>query len=154
MTSMHPDDLARRLDLAGELPHLEEALTHPSYSNEQRGAARLDNQRLEFLGDAVLGLCISELLMERYPSADEGALSLMRSSLVNAEALAEWARRVELGSALRLGRGADAEGERRGSGLAPPLGRSVRARSEERAARARSGSGRRVAALSRPPRGG
>jgi ribonuclease-3 len=103
--------LAERLGLTEPLEHLVEALTHPSFSNEQRGRCA-DNQRLEFLGDAVLGLCVSELLMERFPSSDEGALSLMRSSLVNTDALAGWARSVSLGTALRLGRGADAAGER------------------------------------------
>ena len=106
------DDLASRLGLRGDLPHLEEALTHPSFSNEQRPGRRIDNQRLEFLGDAVLGLCVSEILMERFPSAKEGELSIMRASLVNTEALAAWARSINLGAALRVGRGADAAGER------------------------------------------
>ena len=105
-------DLAARLGLDPELAHLEEALTHPSYANEQRKGPRVDNQRLEFLGDAVLGLAVSELLMARYPSGDEGVLSLVRSSLVNADALAAFARRHGLGEALLLGRGADAMGER------------------------------------------
>lgn len=105
-------ELATRLGLDGELPHFEEALTHPSFANEQRRGPRVDNQRLEFLGDAVLGLAVSELLMARYPSVDEGVLSLLRSSLVNADALADVAREVRLGEALLLGRGADATGER------------------------------------------
>jgi ribonuclease-3 len=106
------EDLAALLRLDGDLPHLEEALTHPSYANEQRPGRRVDNQRLEFLGDAVLGLVVSELLMARFPAAKEGELSLMRSLLVNTEALAAWARSVDLGPSLRLGRGADAAGER------------------------------------------
>lgn len=111
---MLPSELLRRLDLGleGDLPHLEEALTHPSFSNEQRGGRRVDNQRLEFLGDAVLGLCVTELLMERFPGAREGELSMMRSALVNTDALASWARGVELGAALRVGRGAEVAGER------------------------------------------
>ncbi len=80
------------------------ALTHPSYANENREAA--DNQRLEFLGDAVLGLCISELLYSRFPDSDEGSLTQMRAQLVNTEWLAEWGRRVGLNEVLRLGRGA------------------------------------------------
>lgn len=119
---MH-DDLLQRLGEAGVdlgvapgdeggLPHLEEALTHPSFANEQKPGRRADNQRLEFLGDAVLGLLASELLMQRFPAAKEGELSLMRSLLVNTDALAAWARRIGLGAALRLGRGADAAGER------------------------------------------
>ena len=63
------------------------ALTHPSFANEQRQVA--DNQRLEFLGDAVLGFCTSELLFLRFPDADEGTLTRLRARLVNAEALAE-----------------------------------------------------------------
>ena len=106
-----PRELALRLGFEGEFAHLEEALTHPSYANEHKGTAR-DNQRLEFLGDAVLGLCVSELLMDRFPEAREGELSLMRASLVNTDALASWAREAGLGDALRLGRGADAAGER------------------------------------------
>lgn len=111
---MLPSELLRRLDLGleGDLPHLEEALTHPSFSNEQRGGRRVDNQRLEFLGDAVLGLCVTELLMERFPGAREGELSMMRSALVNTDALAAWAREIELGAALRVGRGAEVAGER------------------------------------------
>jgi len=91
-------------------PHLEEALTHPSFSNEQRTARH--NQRLEFLGDSVLGFCVSELLCARFPGADEGVLTRMRAQLVNAEALAAWARKEELAQALRLGRGAGAAGLR------------------------------------------
>jgi len=109
---MLPDDLARSLGLEGELSHLEEALTHPSFSNEQRRGPRFDNQRLEFLGDSVLGLCVTELLMERFPRSNEGDLSRMRSLLVNTDALASWARGVSLGAFLKLGKGADAAGER------------------------------------------
>ena len=93
----------------GPLPRLVEALTHPSFANE---AAVPDNQRLEFLGDAVLGLCVSEMLAARYPDADEGKLTRMRSALVNADALGAWARRVELGACIALGRGADQGTER------------------------------------------
>jgi ribonuclease-3 len=111
MTDVLPPSLCERLHLDGDLGHLEEALTHSSFANEQRGR-RVDNQRLEFLGDAVLGLLVGEILMERLPDADEGQLSLLRSSMVSTEALAAWAREVGLGQALRLGRGADAAGER------------------------------------------
>lgn len=92
---------------------IDEALTHRSFTNERRRQqprAR-DNQRLEFLGDAVLNLCVSELLMTAFPDADEGQLSRMRSNLVNAEPLAEFGRSVGLGPALRLGRGALASGD-------------------------------------------
>jgi ribonuclease III len=60
----------------------------------------------------VLGLCVTEVLMSRFPRADEGELSRMRATLVNADALSSWARSVDLGGALRMGRGAQAAGER------------------------------------------
>jgi ribonuclease III len=107
-----PEELAARLSLSEDLPHLEQALTHPSSSNERRRGLKADYQRLEFLGDAVLGLCVSEILMAKFPEAQEGELSLLRSSLVNTEALASWARSLDLGAALFMGRGADAAGER------------------------------------------
>jgi ribonuclease-3 len=93
----------------GEIPRFEEALTHASFANES--GAR-DNQRLEFLGDSVLGLCVSEMLIAAHPAADEGKLTRMRSALVNAEALAAWARRIELGACVALGRGARHGSER------------------------------------------
>ena len=100
--------IAQLFGLAPDAPHLDEALTHPSYANEIRTAQH--NQRLEFFGDAVLGLCTSELLMERFPDADEGKLTRMRAKLINGEALAQWARAQDLSGALRLGRGALASG--------------------------------------------
>jgi ribonuclease-3 len=93
----------------GPIARFDEALTHPSHSNET-GAP--DNQRLEFLGDAVLGLCVSEMLAASHTEADEGALTRMRAALVNAEALAAWARRVELGECVAFGRGAKLGTER------------------------------------------
>jgi ribonuclease-3 len=93
------------------IPRFVEALTHPSYSNEE-GAPH--NQRLEFLGDSVLGLCTSELLTSRFPAADEGSLTRMRSALVNATALARFAKKIDIGASLALGRGARTSGEREG----------------------------------------
>ncbi len=95
-----------------ELEHLEQAVTHPSYANERRKTPRLDYQRLEFLGDAVIQLCVSEALMARFPEAREGELSFLRSAIVSTEALADFARGVDLAPALMLGRGADLAGER------------------------------------------
>jgi ribonuclease III len=100
--------IAALVGLPSGAPRLEEALTHPSYSNERRDLP--DNQRLEFLGDAVLGFCVAELLFVREPSANEGVLTRMRAQLVSAEALCGWAREHELAKALRLGRGAEAAG--------------------------------------------
>ena len=87
----------------GEIPRLDEALTHPSFANESVAA---DNQRLEFLGDSVLGMCVTEELETTHPEADEGELTRMRAALVNAEALAKWGREVGLGDCLAMGRGA------------------------------------------------
>lgn len=95
---------------AGEIPRLTEALTHSSFANERRQGA--DNQRLEFLGDAVLSLVVSEELMLRLPTATEGEMSLKRAAIVRTEALADFARSIGLGSELRLGRGAAAANER------------------------------------------
>ena len=96
--------------LKEDAPHLELALTHPSYANE-RGAGA-DNQRLEFLGDAVLGFCASELLYSRFPDADEGTLTRTRAQLVNAETLAAFAKSHSLHEGVLLGRGAMAAGLR------------------------------------------
>jgi ribonuclease III len=100
--------IAALVGLPAEATRLEEALTHPSFSNERRDLP--DNQRLEFLGDAVLGFCVGELLFVREPNANEGVLTRLRAQLVSAEALAHWARQHELARALRLGRGAEAAG--------------------------------------------
>ena len=77
---------------------LEEALTH-------RSVSVCNNERLEFLGDALLSLVIAEYLFQRYPKASEGELSRLRASLVKGEALAERARSLNLGEVLRLGQG-------------------------------------------------
>jgi ribonuclease-3 len=107
--------LARLAGLPSDSPRLLEALTHPSLANEQRDVRH--NQRLEFLGDSILGFCASELLYSRFPDADEGALTRMRAKLVNAEALAAWGRSVGLAGALRVGRGAATAGLREGTNV-------------------------------------
>jgi ribonuclease III len=84
---------------------LEEALTHKSYVNEQRPAAGSDNERLEFLGDAVLSLVVSEQLAVLLPRSPEGALSKHKARLVSESMLADVARHLKMGSYLRLGRG-------------------------------------------------
>lgn len=80
------------------------ALTHSSWANEH-GRDGGHNQRLEFLGDAVLELCVSEILYHRYPDAREGPMTEMRAGLVSEPALADLARKLGIDSALRLGRG-------------------------------------------------
>ncbi|MDD5305682.1 MAG: ribonuclease III [Deltaproteobacteria bacterium] len=83
---------------------LAEALTHRSFVNEHPDRSA-HNERLEFLGDAVLDLIVAEALMERCPGASEGELTRRRAALVNEAGLADMARRVNLGAALRLGKG-------------------------------------------------
>ncbi len=80
------------------------ALTHRSFANEQ-GAGADDNEVLEFLGDAVLGLIVSDLLCRRYPSMNEGQMSKLKSFLVSAETLATLAEELGLGQFVILGRG-------------------------------------------------
>lgn len=83
---------------------LEQALTHPSSLHETGGGGG-DYQRLEFLGDAVLGMLLAELLYLRYPEWDEGKLSQLRSRLAGQDVLADRARTLALGRYIRLGRG-------------------------------------------------
>lgn len=85
------------------------ALTHTSYANEQDCE---HNERLEFLGDAVLELAVSHVLFVKFPEAKEGHLTKMRSALVSESALAGVARRIDLGSCLLLGKGETAQGGR------------------------------------------
>ena len=90
----------------------QQALTHPSYLNETRNPGSVDYQRLEFLGDAVLGLLLAELLFQAFPDLPEGTLSRMRSALVDQASLAEHARTAELAPMILMGRGAEQEGGR------------------------------------------
>ncbi|QBS37791.1 ribonuclease III [Thermaerobacter sp. FW80] len=89
-----------------------EALTHASYRAEHPDTAGADNERLEFLGDAVLNLCVTDHIFRSYPERPEGELSKLRAATVRAETLAEAARRLGLGELLRLGRGEEATGGR------------------------------------------
>jgi len=91
---------------------LRDALTHRSYAYEFAAPGVVSNERLEFLGDAVLALVSSDLLYARYPEADEGALTQVRAALVRASTLARFAERFALGPRLRLGRGEEATGGR------------------------------------------
>lgn len=93
------------------------ALTHKSFVNEHRGEGLTDNERLEFLGDAVIDLAVSHRLMARFPAAREGDLSKMRASVVDETGLSEMARAIELGALLRLGRGEELTGGRRKASL-------------------------------------
>ena len=90
-----------------------EALTHCSYSHENPAEAPRDNDRLEFMGDAVLELGISTLLWEHYPEASAGELTRRRADLVCEEELADIAAAMGVGAVLRLGRGEERSGGRR-----------------------------------------
>lgn len=81
------------------------ALTHSSYANEHRREGMTSNERLEFLGDAILGLVVAEYLYKTHPDKPEGELTKLRAELVCETSLAEVAARLELGKVLRLGHG-------------------------------------------------
>lgn len=88
------------------LERLEEATIHKSYTNEfRKGGARRDNERLEFLGDTVLGLIIAEYLMTLWPDSPEGVLSKLKGRIVSEPSLAQVARNIGLGNFLLIGRG-------------------------------------------------
>lgn len=105
-------ELAERLGLPfDDITLLAQALIHSSYVHEQP-AAGPSNERLEFLGDAVIALIVSEALFQRYPDEDEGSLTTRRAAIVSARGLARIAQRLELETYLTLGLGATAAGER------------------------------------------
>ena len=91
---------------------LEHAMTHSSYANEHRGAGLTSNERLEFLGDSVLGMVVADHLYRIHPDMPEGELTRTRAALVCEGSLYEVARRLDLGGYLRLGKGEDAGGGR------------------------------------------
>ena len=91
---------------------LQEALNHSSYANEHRSAHLHSNERLEFLGDSVLGFVTAEFLFLRHPEAPEGDLTRIRAALVCEQSLYEVAQRLDLGQYLKLGRGEEAGGGR------------------------------------------
>ena len=95
-----------------DLSLLEQALVHSSYVNENPGSALTSNERLEFLGDAVLGLVIAEKLYHDLPSFTEGEMTKLRATLVCRDTLAQAARAVGLGDYLYLGKGEEASGGR------------------------------------------
>lgn len=91
---------------------LDNALTHRSFVNENTAPDCRDNERLEFLGDAVLELTVSDMLMRKFPDHSEGQLSKLRASVVNEQPLAELARRFGIGEHLLLGKGEEGSGGR------------------------------------------
>ena len=120
MTSPTIHELGERLGLVFTDPHtIGQAFVHASFANENPDLVTGNNERLEFLGDAVLGVIVSRILYERFPLTDEGGLTAHRASIVNRSALAGMARELELDRHLQLGRGElDSGGARRPSVLA------------------------------------
>jgi len=107
-----PLDIAEHLKLKfNDTLLLNRAFTHRSYINEHPDALE-DNERLEFLGDAVLDFIVGAWLYNRYPEMAEGDLTRMRSALVHTRQLADFARKLSLGKALRLGKGESQSGGR------------------------------------------
>lgn len=113
---MNRDNARELLALLGLLDDAHEllvtALSHPSFVNEGLSSSGQSNQRLEFLGDSVLGLIVAEKLYREHPELDEGRLTEMRASIVREESLAEAATRMGLGRYLLMGKGADETGDR------------------------------------------
>lgn len=108
------EELRQRLGFSDtELPLLVQALTHPAFFEGSRHHREGDNQRLEFLGDAVLDLIAGEYLFRAYPEAQEGELSKMRAFIVCEASLAAAAVELGVDQALRLGHGSEAGGDRR-----------------------------------------
>ncbi len=106
-------ELEERLDVTfDDRSLLDRALTHRSYLNEHPDAALDDNERLEFLGDAVLDFLVASSLYHRFPEMDEGELTSLRAALVRSETLAMFARELDLGTHLRLGCGEEESGGR------------------------------------------
>jgi len=106
METRDPIEIEQKLHYAfNDKDLLQEALRHSSYVNELGETQLRDNERLEFLGDAVLNLSVGHILMHRYPDLKEGDLSRSRANLVNESRLAKMARSFDLGSYLQLGKG-------------------------------------------------
>jgi ribonuclease III len=110
-------EAAQRFEVASGLTFfdktlLQRALTHRSYLNETRFLLQADNERLEFLGDAVLDFIVGEYLYHRFPEMREGMLTNLRATLVREETLAEFALQLDLGRHLMMGRGEAESGGR------------------------------------------
>ena len=105
------NELQKKLGVSFQQPELlTQALTHSSYANENPGIAPASNERLEFLGDAILGLIVAENLFRDFPGMSEGEMTRLRSILVKQETLARVAESIKLGNYLYLGKGEEASG--------------------------------------------
>jgi len=114
-TGKDPAELAHTLGLRITPASLVRALTHRSYAYENDNPPT--NERLEFLGDSVLGLVVTDALFRSYPTLPEGQLAKLRAAVVQMRALAEVARELSLGSYVRLGRGEEVTGGRNKSSI-------------------------------------
>jgi ribonuclease-3 len=115
LTPQEPDldEVERRLGVTFKnRALLRQALIHKSLTNDLGESGLGSNERLEFLGDSVLGMLVSEQLFRAYPDRDEGQLTLLRSALVRASSLAGWARQLDLGAFVMVGRGESRAGGR------------------------------------------
>jgi ribonuclease-3 len=111
----NPAELRDALGVSVDPASLERALTHRSFAYENANPPT--NERLEFLGDSVLGLVVTDTLFRDYPSLPEGQLAKLRAAVVQMKALAEVARELSLGSYIRLGRGEEVTGGRNKSSI-------------------------------------
>lgn len=118
--------LAARLKLSPEqVPSLRQALVHKSYVNERGGERHESNERLEFLGDAVLDAAVADELFRRFPHSPEGDLTMMRALLVRKSTLATWGRSLDLGRLVLLGQADERPGEREREALLAQLFEAV-----------------------------
>jgi len=113
MNNLNLIELQNKLNYYFDKPALlEAALTHSSYANEHKKDGLISNERLEFLGDSILGLAVAELIYKHKPSTPEGQMTKLRAELVCEKNLASLAESLELGTYLKLGRGEDKGGGR------------------------------------------
>lgn len=106
-------ELQQILDIQFNDPNLLlQAVTHASYLNENQGETESDNERLEFLGDAVLDFVVGAYLYHHYPNMTEGEMTPVRAAIVRTQSLAQFARKIKLGRYLRLGYGEEENGGR------------------------------------------
>jgi ribonuclease III len=113
MSERDLSELSTKLNYGFKSPELlDEAFRHSSYVNEINGGGLKDNERLEFLGDAVLDLAVSHILMELFREVKEGVLSKCRAAIVNEKVLSQVARELRLGDYLLLGKGEELSGGR------------------------------------------
>ena len=110
LSAGHTESLPKNLEISVSAELLELALTHRSFAYESGGLPT--NERLEFLGDSVLGLIITQELYSKFPDLDESRLSPLRSGVVNTKALAVIARQLSLGDYVRIGKGEESSGGR------------------------------------------